>query len=154
MKIDELESDLKEVQNSTTSVYGNQFLENENLMLSVKVNELQQQLAEANNKLKRASETPRKNRRREEAPRQAQSPAKRNKVSEFDLDDPSKCNTQLCCVCSKGTVEGAIGQGSVVGKASDTNGPDFCASILGFLRRPSEAQHERHLRICVVCGDH
>ena len=94
MKIDELESDLKEVQNSTTSVYGNQFLENENLMLSVKVNELQQQLTEANNKLKRESETPHKNRRREEAPQQAQSPAKRNRVSEFDLDDPSKCNTQ------------------------------------------------------------
>lgn len=98
LKIDELQSDLKEAQNSTSSVYGNQFLENENVMLSMKVNELQQQLAEANNKIRRKLESPRKNRRREEPARQVQSPIKRSKVSEFDIDDPTKCNTQ-CSVC-------------------------------------------------------
>lgn len=68
------------------------------MMLSMKVNELQQQLAEANNKIRRKLESPRKNRRREEPARQVQSPIKRSKVSEFDIDDPTKCNTQ-CSVC-------------------------------------------------------
>lgn len=104
LRIDELENDLKEAYGSTTPAYGGskRFLESENLRLIVKNEELQKQISE----LKQAAAmqqpvSPVRGRRVVEAKRQSvqpavkmQSPTKRSKIADLDLDDESQCNTQ------------------------------------------------------------
>lgn len=104
LRIDELENDLKEAHGSTTPAYGGskRFLESENLRLIVKNEELQKQISE----LKQAAAmqqpvSPVRGRRVVEAKRQSvqpavkmQSPTKRSKIADLDLDDESQCNTQ------------------------------------------------------------
>lgn len=104
LRIDELENDLKEAHESTTPSYGGskRFLESENLRLIVKNEELQKQI----NDLKQAASfqrlvSPVKDQRVLEVKRHSvqpavkmQSPTKRSKIADLDLDDDSQCNTQ------------------------------------------------------------
>lgn len=98
LKIEELEGEVREAQNNTsTSSYGSSraFLEQENLRLTVKIDELKQQVNELKRKggVKLDSPSGRKTPIKR-TPGNIQSPAKLGKLSDFDLDDPSKCQTQ------------------------------------------------------------
>ena len=104
LRIDELENDLKEAHEATAPSYGGskRFLESENLRLIVKNEELQKQISE----LKQAAAfqrpgSPVRERRPTETKRPSvqpavkmQSPTKRSKIADLDLDDDSQCNTQ------------------------------------------------------------
>lgn len=104
LKIDELESDLKEAQDSAISTYGSskKFLESENLRLLVKNDELQKQILE----LRQAARNQRPvspdrdrvpkeiKRRTAESTVKMQSPTKRSKIADLGLDDDSQCNPQ------------------------------------------------------------
>lgn len=108
-RIDELENDLKEAKGSAVSLYGSskEYLENENLKMSIRIEDLEETIKELRSELKQNQSTPnlnesiskapsfqRKNRRREETSHILQSPSKQNKLSDYDLDDVSKCNPQ------------------------------------------------------------
>ena len=103
LKVEELEGDLRDAQNSTVGgAYGSSraFLEQENLRLTVKVDELKQQLEEARTKGRRKREgestllTEPSSTRRSMSTIGIVSPSKQSRVSDLDLDDPSKCQTQ------------------------------------------------------------
>ena len=97
LKIEELEGDLREAQNNTsTSSYGSSraFLEQENLRLTVKIDELKQQVEELKRKGGVKLDTPPGRKTPIKRTKDVQSPAKLSKLSDFDLDDPSKCQTQ------------------------------------------------------------
>ena len=108
-RIDELENDLKEAKGSAVGLYGSskEYLENENLKMSIRIEDLEETIKELRSELKQNQSTPnlnestskapsfqRKNRRREETSHILQSPSKQNKLSDYDLDDVSKCNPQ------------------------------------------------------------
>lgn len=101
-RIDELENDLKEARGSSVGLYGSSkdYLENENLKLSIRVEDLEETVRSLKSQLneKRSgaltAPTPRKNRRREDIDVKLQSPSKQTRLSEYDLDDVSKCNPQ------------------------------------------------------------
>lgn len=129
-RIDELENDLKEARGSAVGLYGSskEYLENENLKMSIRIEDLEEtvktlksqlrdQKPHLNSKRSEPSEKPqandqrngnperspsfsRKNRRREPSERTLQSPSKQTRMSEYDLDDVSKCNHQ-CIVFYK-----------------------------------------------------
>ena len=105
-RIDELENDLREARGSSVGLYGSSkdYLENENLKLSIRVEDLEETVrslkAQLNEK-QRGSQTvlssptvSRRRRRKEDVDAKFQSPSKQTRLSEYDLDDVSKCNPQ------------------------------------------------------------
>lgn len=111
-RIGELENDLNEARGSSVGLYGSSkdYLENENLKMSIRIEDLEETVKNLRSQLKNKGKPPsdlhndktpsfsRKNRRRDEVDMKLQSPSKQSRLSEYDLDDVSKCNPQYICL--------------------------------------------------------
>lgn len=103
-----MENDLKEARGSSVGLYGSSkdYLENENLKMSIRIEDLEDTIKSLRAQLKEkkggthtattvtSPSLSRRNRRREMVDEKLQSPSKQTRLSEYDLDDVSKCNPQ------------------------------------------------------------